>query len=240
MGYYHPLSKKPYHILAKPGDIARKVVVAGDPKRVEKAAQLLENPRVVNENRGFLTITGEYKGAQITLATHGIGAPSAAIVFEELYMLGAREIVRAGTCGSLKKELGVGTIVVIEASAYTYGGTLGSYFPGVSYPACASPELVLALEKAAEKLGVRHARGIALSHDAFHTVEKRAQEWGAMSVDVLEMESATLFALGRLRGFKSGALALVVDSMVTGEELSEGRDELELKMTQVALEALVA
>jgi len=71
-------------------------------------------------------------------------------------------------------------------------------------------------------------------------VEKRAQEWGAMGVDVLEMESATLFALGRFRGFKSGALALVVDNMVTGEELPGGRDELELKMTQVALEALVA
>ncbi|QOJ78479.1 purine-nucleoside phosphorylase [Infirmifilum lucidum] len=240
MGYYHPLSKRPYHILARPGDVAEKVVVSGDPQRVEKASRLLDNPRIVNKHRGFLTITGEYNGVRVTLATHGIGAPSAAIVFEELFMLGAREIIRAGTCGALRREAAAGTIVIIEASAYTPGGTLGSYFPGVSFPAYATPELVLSLERAAKRLGVKYLRGVALSHDAFHVVEKRAPEWGSLGIDVLEMESATLFALGRYRGFKTGALALVVDNMASGEELTEQREELELRMVQIALEALTS
>lgn len=240
MGYYHPLSKKPYHILARPGDIAERVVMSGDPQRVEKASSLLENPRIVNTHRGYLTITGTFRGREVTLATHGIGAPSAAIVIEELAMLGAKTIIRAGTCGALKKEAGLGTLAIIEASAYMPGGTIGSYFPGVSFPSYASPELVIELEKAAINMHMPYFRGIALSHDAFHMVERKARKWGSMGIDVLEMESAVLFALGKIRGFKAGAVALVVDNMATGQELVENREELELKMVKTALEALVA
>ncbi|MEZ0346646.1 MAG: purine-nucleoside phosphorylase [Infirmifilum sp.] len=240
MSYYHPLSKKPYHVLAKPGDIAERVIVSGDPNRVEKASTMLENKRVVNTYRGFLVITGEYKGKSITLATHGIGAPSAAIVFEELAMLGAKTIIRAGTCGALKREAGIGSIAIIEASAYTPGGTLGMYFPGIAFPAYSTPEVVIQLEKAAKELGIRYFRGMALSHDAFHMVERKAPEWGSLGIDVLEMESAVLFALGKLRGFKTGALALVVDNMSTGEELTHEKERLELLMVKTALEAIIA
>ncbi len=90
MGYHHPLSKRPYHVLAKPGGIAEKTVVSGDPHCVEAASRPLDNPRIVNGHRGFPTINGGYNGVRVSLATHGIGAPSAATVFEELFMLGAR------------------------------------------------------------------------------------------------------------------------------------------------------
>ncbi|MGB9785660.1 MAG: purine-nucleoside phosphorylase [Infirmifilum uzonense] len=226
--------------MAKPGDIAERVVVSGDPQRVERASKLLENPRVVNTHRGYLVVTGKYKGTEVTLATHGIGAPSAAIVFEELVMLGAKVIIRAGTCGAIRKEAGLGTLAIIEASAYTPGGTLGMYFPGVSYPAYATPEVVLELENAAKRLNTPYFRGVALSHDAFHMVERKAHEWAQLGIDFLEMESAILYALARLRGFKAGAVALVVDNMSTGQELTENKTQLELSMIKTVLEAITS
>ncbi len=239
MGMKHPLSKKVYHILAKPEDIAPRIVAMGDPGRVEKATCLLEEPRVVNRHRGYLVVTGKYEDTPVTLATHGIGAPSAAIVFEELAMLGAKLIIRAGTCGALDPNAEVGTIVLIEAAAYERGGTMGMYFGDTSFPASATPEVVEALEDSLKSMRLRYMRGVTLSHDAFHKVEENAERWAKMGVTILEMEAAILYGLGRLRGFKTGGLALVVDNMVHGTELEEGREELELKMVEAALRAAV-
>jgi len=238
MSLYHPLSKKPYHILAKPGDIAPRVVAMGDPGRVKSSMKLLEDARIVNEYRGYIVVTGKYKGVDVSLATHGIGAPSAAIVFEELLMLGAKAIVRAGTCGALQKELGVGTVFVVEGAAYEPGGTLGQYVGSTCYPAVPTPELVVELEKAAKELGLKVARGLTLSHDAFHRVEYHSKRWVELGIGILEMECAILFTLSKLRGFKAGGMALVVDNMVTGEELVEGKKDLEVKMVKAALEAI--
>ena len=87
------MSGPPYHIKARPEDIAARIIVAGDPARVEQVSGMLKDAKLVNTNRGFITYTGYYKDVPITVATHGIGAPSAAIVFEELVMLGAKAVV---------------------------------------------------------------------------------------------------------------------------------------------------
>lgn len=237
MSFRHPLSKKVYHLEAKLGEIASRVVAAGDPDRIAKAASLLENPKVVSRKRGYLVVTGEYSGVPVTLATHGIGAPSAAIIFEELAMLGAKLIIRAGTCGALNPHAESGTIALIEAAAYVNSGTMKMYFGEVSMPAYATPEVVLALERELRSMGLKYMRGISLSHDAFHRVEVRAKEWAELGVDFLEMEAAALFTISRLRGILAGAVALVVDNLVSGSELTEGREELELKMIEAALRA---
>ncbi|MGA2875290.1 MAG: nucleoside phosphorylase, partial [Nitrososphaerales archaeon] len=72
---------KPILICAKPGDIAIRVITVGDPERATQLAKILTNTRVVNTNRGYITYTGRYNGKQVTIATHGIGGPSASIVF---------------------------------------------------------------------------------------------------------------------------------------------------------------
>jgi 5'-methylthioadenosine phosphorylase len=238
MSFRHPLSKRVYHLKATPEQVSRKVLVAGDPARVEVASSLLEQPTIVSKHRGFLVVTGTYKGEKVTLACHGIGAPSAAIVFEELGMLGARLVLRAGTCGGLSAEAESGKIAVIEASAYENSGTLRQYFGDVSMPAYATPEVIIKTVEVLEEMGLKYHRGIALSHDAFHKVEEHAGKWNKLGIDFLEMESAALYTIGRYRGFKVGAMALIVDNVLSGSELVDGREELELKMMKAGLEVL--
>ena len=111
----------PIHIKAKKGDIAERVIIAGDPARVEQLAKMLENPRLVNTNRGFLVYTGTYKGVPVSVAVHGVGHPSSMLVVEELIMLGAKVIVRFGTCGAMVKGLKIGDLIIPTAAAYYPG-----------------------------------------------------------------------------------------------------------------------
>ncbi|WP_062662555.1 phosphorylase family protein [Aeropyrum camini] len=119
--------RKPVHLEAGPGDIAPLAVAVGDPGRADRlASSLLEDARLVSSARGLRVYTGSFNGSEVTIATHGIGGPSAAIVFEELRMLGAEVMVRLGTSGGLSKDLRLGDVVV-AAGAGCYWGAGGAY-----------------------------------------------------------------------------------------------------------------
>src|SRR5438132_12629480 len=102
---------QPVHLLMKQEDVSPAVITAGDPARVKQLANILKDARLVNENRGLLAYTGYYNGKKITVATQGIGGPASAIVFEELLMLGAKTIVRLGTCGAMVPGLNIGDFI---------------------------------------------------------------------------------------------------------------------------------
>lgn len=238
----HVLATRPYHVLAKPGDVAERVLAVGDPGRADLIAQeLLQEARLVNRNRGFNTYTGFFDGVSVTVATHGIGGPSAAIVVEELKMLGASIVVRLGTCGGLTQAVRVGDAVVALGAAYSLGGTLGMYAPGVCYPAVADPEVVLELERGLRGEGLRVHRGIVASSDAFHAEEAKLEAWGLLNIIAVEMECATVFSVARVRGMGAGAALIVIDNLATGEYMeakAEERRELELRAARGALKAL--
>ena len=236
----HVLAKKPWHILAKPEDVAERVIVAGDPLRVSRISKLLEEPKLVNEHRGYLVYTGKYKGIDVSIATHGIGAPSAAIVFEELLMLGARIMVRLGTCGGLKDYIELGSVVVPIGALYEPGGTIGMYTQGCCYPAVADPEVVLKLEEKLEGHGFKVFRGLAASSDAFHAEEEYSKKWSGLNAIAVEMECATLFTLARLKGFKAGAALMVIDNLATGEAMkADTVGELADKTVKAILDAII-
>jgi len=235
----------PFHILAKPGDVAERVIVAGDPARVKQLAGYLDNARLVNENRGFLVYTGEYKGVPVTVATHGIGAPSATIVFEELRMLGAKLMIRLGTAGALVKGLRVGDFVVATGAAYLCNGnSIGMYTPGTCMPTAPSPDVTYNLIEAARRMGEKVWVGPVFSSDAFYAEDPAfAETWGSRGIVAVEMECASLFALGWLRGFKTGALLVISDSLVEGKEEMLTAKELAPrveKASRVVFEAAVA
>lgn len=209
----------PIHIRAQPGSIAENVIVSGDPYRVELLQQLLEDSKVVNTHRGLLTITGHYKNVRVTLATHGIGGPSAAIVFEELSQLGAQRIVRLGTAGGIRKDTRIGDIVIATGAAYPSGGcAVGQYMPGYCSATAPDPVLTTRIIELLEKHGISYKYGPVFSSDAFYAESPDlAEKMSHYGVVAVEMEAAVLFSLGWMRGFKT-ACVLVISDVLHGEE----------------------
>ncbi len=233
----------PLHIRAKPEDVAERVITSGDPARVEQLSTYLDNAKLVNKNRGYLTFTGEYKGVPVTVATHGIGGPSASIVFEELKMLGAKVIIRLGSCGAMLKELDVGDVVIPTGASYTIGGTIWSYAPLDCTVAVPDYDVLTRLVGEASKAGIKYVVGPVITSDAFYVDPKSfLEKWIPRGMVAVEMECATLFVLGRLRGFKTGAFLLVSDNVVkepgvmaTAEELREAVE----KASRAVFEAII-
>ena len=208
----------PSHILAGPGDIAETAITSGDPARIEQLANMLREPKLVNTNRGFVTYTGFRGKDRITLAAHGIGGPSTSIVFEELHMLGAKTIVRFGTAGGLVRGLGYGDYVVATGAAY-HRGSLNEYVDDGNLPAVPEIELTCSLIESCRRAGLKFREGLVYSSDHFYSQSMESLEhWVKRGVVAVEMECATLFTLGLIRGFKTAALLMMSNSLVNKAE----------------------
>lgn len=220
---------KPIHMTITPETVAKRAIIAGDPARVEQVKELLEDPKLVNTQRAFVTYTGTYKGVPVTIAAHGVGFPSSGIVFEELSMVGAKLIVRFGTCGAMVPGMRIGDIVVPTGAAYYPGGAYYQYFrEWTCCPAVPSFDVVKAIVEEFEISKIKHFIGPVISSDAFYAEDPEfVKKWSSRGVIAVEMECAGLFALGLARNVKTGAVLLVSDSLVehlgyaTAEELRE-------------------
>jgi DeoD family purine-nucleoside phosphorylase len=188
--------------------LAARVLLPGDPGRALLLAQsLLAEPRMFNHNRGLWGYTGEARdGRPMTIQSTGMGGPSAAIVIAELADLGARTLVRVGTCGALAPSLGLGDLLVVT-EALAADGT--SRALSRSDRVSGDPELLHRLLAAAGQGGVS---GVVVSSDLFYDSPDGAEEaWGAQGAQAVEMETATLFALAARRGLRAGSVLLVTD-----------------------------
>jgi 5'-methylthioadenosine phosphorylase len=209
---------RPAHILARPEDIAEVAVTSGDPARIEQLAKLLHDAKLVNSNRGFTTYTGYHGDMRVTLATHGVGGPSSAIVVEELHMLGAKTIIRFGTAGGLVSALRVGDFVVPTGAACAEG-SLKAYVADGYLPAVPDTDLTCGLIRTCTKAGLRFREGLVYSSDAFYAQDMASlAPWVKRGVVAVEMECATLFTLGLIRGFRTAALLMVSNSLVNEAE----------------------
>ena len=130
------------HNAAKYGEIAKTVIMAGDPVRVKYIAEnFLENPVLYNSVRGILGYTGTYKGKKVSVQAHGMGIPSIGIYTYELFnFYDVEKIIRIGTCGSFKAEVKLGSIVIAEGAGTCVCGATksfdGSYSSVVTDPTC--------------------------------------------------------------------------------------------------------
>ncbi len=233
--------KQPIHIRAKGGDVAPTVLLPGDPGRATRVAERLEGARCYNEFRGLLGYTGTYKGTPISVQTTGMGAPSAAIVVEELAMLGARTVIRIGTCGGTQPEIAA-TDLVIATAACPLDGTARQYTDGEPYAPAASYRVVRALADAAERAGARHHVGLVATEDALYAVSDAWREtWAARGVLAQEMEASAIFTVAALRGLEAGCLLTVSNAAGRHERLSDAELQPAIDhMIEVALEAAVA
>jgi len=209
---------KPILICAKPRDIAIRVITVGDPERATQLAKILTNTRVVNTNRGYITYTGRYNGKQVTIATHGIGGPSASIVFEELAMLGARSMVRLGTAGAMIRGLNRGDIIIPTGAAHP-GGSLRSYVPDGVLPPVADIGLTSKLIAGCKSQHLKFKTGLIFSSEAYYNEDPSfLKKWVPMGVIGVDMECATLFTLGAIRRFMAASLLIVSDNLVVKKE----------------------
>jgi len=214
-------------------ELAERVLLPGDPARALLLAEsLLEGPKMFNHHRGLWGYTGlAPDGASLTIQSTGMGGPSAAIVTHELIDLGARRLLRVGTCGALAPGLELGD-VVSATEAIAADGT--SRALGAGERVAASPDLLEALGGAAQ-----HA-GPVVTTDVFYDRRGLEPGWREAGALAVEMETATVFALAAARGVQAAAL-LVVSDLVLPERARIDRVQLraaEQRMGRSALAAL--
>jgi DeoD family purine-nucleoside phosphorylase len=218
-------------------EVAERVLLPGDPQRALAVAQaLLEDPKMLNARRGLWGYTGKAPdGGLVTVQSTGMGGPSAAIVAEELVDLGARTLLRIGTCGSLSADIELGGLLAVR-EAIACDGT--SRALGADGRVQADPELTAALVEAG---GAQPAT--VVTTDLFYDPREGLQErWLADGAVAVEMEAAAVLTVARRRGVRGGCLLLVSDRLTGGRERIE-QEALEaagVDLGAAALRALAA
>jgi DeoD family purine-nucleoside phosphorylase len=200
--------REPIHIRPT-APLASRALLPGDPGRALALAQaLIEQPRMFNHHRGLWGYTGPAiaDGRPLTIQSTGMGGPSAAIVFEELVLLGLRSAVRVGTCGALDPALQLGDLVLASEAIASDGA--GMALNDGRQPT-ADPDLTAALREAASP----QRSGQIVSTDLFYDPSSPAPEhrWRRAGALAVEMEAASLFALGAIHEVAVGCLLAVSD-----------------------------
>jgi DeoD family purine-nucleoside phosphorylase len=186
--------------------LAERVLLPGDPGRALALAQLLlAEPKMFNHNRGLWGYTGIARdGEELTIQATGMGGPSAAIVLHELIALGARRAIRVGTCGALLPSLELGNLVIASDAISADGASRAL---GAERRVAADAALTSALAAAAAPGTLA---GTVVSVDLFYGDDAaRARAHDAIAV---EMEAATLFALGATAGVPVACILCVSDT----------------------------
>jgi DeoD family purine-nucleoside phosphorylase len=217
--------------------LAERVLLPGDPGRALLLAQsLLSEPKMFNHNRGLWGYTGSAPdGRPLTIQSTGMGGPSAAIVIAELADLGARTLLRVGTCGALDPKLALGDLLV-ASEALAADGT--SRALGASDRVAADPDLLERLRQAA---GPDAVHGPIVTSDLFYDgPEGAAERWREQGALAVEMETATLFVLSRRRGLSAGCALIVADTVLPSRRRidAEALHDAERRLGELALAAL--
>ena len=226
------------HLPIKFGEVARYVIVPGDPNRVPVIAESLENVTNQGQNREFNAYKGTHKGIEVSVVSTGVGCPSTAIAVEELSHIGAEVFIRIGTSGSVDKSAKKGDIFIATA-AVRDDGTSKQYIP-IEFPAIASHNVVSNLIKASKNLNIDSKVGICQSKDSFFGetepdrmpvapyLDFKWKSWQEGGVGASEMEAATLFTLSQIKRIEAGAILAIETS---------DKDTIK-KMTEIVLESI--
>ena len=228
------------HIGACEGEIADRVIMAGDPLRAKFMAEtFLENPVQYNAVRGMLGYTGTYKGKRVSVQGHGMGIPSIGIYTYELFnFYGVKRIIRTGSAGAYHPDLRIGD-VVIGLGACTDSNYAAHYnLPG-TYAPVADFQLARAAVEKAEAMGINYRVGNILSSDVFYGEDERWREWQKMGVLAVEMEAAALYMNAARSSNEALCICTISDSLVTGEASSaEQRQTAFTNMMEIAFDII--
>lgn len=225
------------HNEAKLGEIAKTVIMPGDPLRAKYIAEnFLENYKLVNSVRGMYAYTGLYKGKEITVMAHGMGMPSVGIYSYELYKFyDVENIIRIGSCGSYKPELKLFDIVLSENvfSESNFALTLNNEDCHI---VASDSTLNTIIKETAKETNINIYAGNTVCTDCFDLYMTDVNKFLARVPDGFnpasaEMEAFALFYVAKLLNKKSACLMSVVDSkyikdVATPEERQTGLNNM--------------
>ena len=223
---------------AAKGDIAKAVLMPGDPLRAKFVAETyLENPVCFNTVRNMFGYTGTYKGKRISVMGSGMGVPSMGLYSYELYnFFDVDSIIRIGTAG------GISNVklrdVVIAMGACTNSAFGDQYnFPGVLAPMASYPLVKLA-DEAAKRINVNAVVGSVFTADQFYNADSSAAEkYREMGILAVEMETAGLYMTAAKAGKQALSILTISDLVFTGEGLTAAERQSNFTdMMEVALE----
>jgi DeoD family purine-nucleoside phosphorylase len=234
------------HLRAESTDYAPIVLLPGDPNRATWIAERFDGgagaARQVNSHRGMFGYTGTYHGVPVSVQTSGMGAPSIAIVVEELLRLGARRLIRVGTCGGIGRGIKTGEIVIATAATPVDGAT-ATYLHGDPYAPTADFELIRALVDASVKHGQKPHVGQVATVDVFYNPDSDYfSKWRSRGVLAFEMETSVLYYLAaraRAAGADVSAATILTVSDVLSEEATSEESYLPLDELNKSIEQTI-
>jgi len=231
-------------------DGATVAIVPGDPERVKRIAELMDNATFLASHREYTSYLAYIDGKAIVVCSTGIGGPSTSIAVEELAQLGVRTFLRVGTTGAIQEHINPGDVIVTQASVRLDGASL--HFAPMEFPAVADFETTTAMVAACRESGIEPHIGITASSDTFYPGQERydtvsarvtrrfkgsMQAWQELGVLNYEMESSTLFTMCASQGWRAACVAGVIVNR-TQQEIP---DEATMKKTEVnAISIVVA
>jgi len=226
------------HNRAIKGEIAKTVLMPGDPLRAKFVAETyLEDAKLINNVRGIQGYLGKWKGTPVTVMASGMGIPSMGIYSYELFnFYDVENIIRIGSAGAISDNLKLRDIVFGMGACTNSNYASQFELPGIFAPT-ASYKLLKIAVKEAEKLGIDPVVGNILSSDIFYDERKDVfLKWKAMGVLAVEMEAAGLYMNAARTGKNALAICTISDHVITGEALdAEARQNTFTQMMELAL-----
>lgn len=227
------------HLTAKPGEIANRILLPGDPLRAKWIAEnFLTDIHCYNEVRGMYGFNGTYKGERIAVQGTGMGAPSISLYAHELFTeYEVERAIRVGTCGAISPNIKLGDLI-IAMTASTDSGINRRRTNGLDFAPCADYSMLRAAADACK--APVHIGGVA-SMDLFYDdsdAMDRLKEHGVLAV---EMETSALYSLAARHGRQALSILTVSDQILTHEVMSTAQREQTLNsMVEVALTSLLS
>lgn len=227
------------HNEAEKGEIARIVLMPGDPLRARHIAQTyLDQPVQFNAVRGMLGYTGEYRGRKVSVMGSGMGMPSIGIYSYELFRFyDVDAIIRVGSAGAYVSELNLFDLVLADSawSESTYALAQSGESQDVQQP---DPQLNDIIRSAAHKLQVPLHEGRIHSSDVFYHEQDELARYRSHGCVCVEMESFALFHNARVCGKQAACLLTISDSLISGVQTSAAQRERAFgQMMETALES---
>ena len=208
----------PIHVRSE--TIAPVVFLPGDPNRAQWIANtFLENVKCTTTYRQMLGFTGEYTGIPVSVQTTGMGGPSAAIVCEELAMLGAKFFIRVGTCGAIREDINPGDLLLVTGACMSDGTSqeiVRNQMTGTNlhlgFPATSDFEYIMAAKEEAVRAGIPHHLGKVASLDRFYGhPDETYHRMANLGICAVEMEAATVLTQAALHQIRAACMMTVSD-----------------------------